>query len=393
MPEPVPAPVPIPVKVVDPLPLEDLQVPQGVRIPKKLYEFFVAMTKSGASDLHLKIGNVPYARLNENLRKSTLPVITREEMQEMVDRLLNQEQLEEFKKIGSFDLAFQIPHGDRFRINIFRQRGNVSLVARRVTCKIPNFEQLHLPDSVNKITEFHQGLVLVVGPTGCGKTTTIASILNYINHTRACHIVTIEDPIEYVYDDDNALVNQREVGIDVPTFHEGIRSILREDPDIVLIGEMRDATTVEAAIQTAETGHLVFGTLHASSVPQAISRILDLFPKESRQLILQAMAYTMQAILCQRLLPCVKEDVPRVPACEVLFNNAVVRDKLEKGLDNELGDVIKSNQDDGMQTLTQSLYHLIKNNMIDPKDAYPIAPSAVELKMMLKGIVQSGAKR
>lgn len=392
-PKPVPVAIPLAYDKSDPLPTDNVEVPAGVTIPEKLYRFFKAMTLKNASDLHLKVGNVPHVRFESGLQKSRHPVTTEKEMEEILKSLLSDRQYAKFIEEGEFDIAYQIPGGDRYRINVYRQRGLISLAARRVTCKIPNFEQLHLPSTMANICEHAQGLVLIVGPTGSGKSTTIAAILEHINKTRPCHIVTIEDPIEFVYQDKLSLINQREVGIDVVDFHQGIRAMLREDPDVVLVGEMRDQETFSAAIQAAETGHLVFGTLHASSAPQAISRIVDLFPPESRPLLLQSMAYNLKAVVCQRLLPCIKKEIDRVPAVEILLTNAVVREKLEKGKDNELGDVMKSGAVDGMLTFTQSLYDLIIKEMIDPKDAYAVAPSAVELKMLLKGISQDGALR
>jgi len=378
------------VKQPEPLPTDGIEVPADVKIPAGLYKFFRAMTLVNASDLHLKVGTVPHVRFESGLRKCGHPATTEAEMTEIVKSLLNERQYAVFQETGGFDVAYQIVGGDRYRINIYRQRGLISLAVRRVTCNIPDFKQLHLPESLHDVCTYSQGLVLVVGPTGSGKSTTIAAILEHINQTRPCHIVTIEDPIEFVYQDKLSLVNQREVGIDVADFHQGIRSMLREDPDVVLVGEMRDQETFSAAMQAAETGHLVFGTLHAGSAPQAISRIVDLFSPESRPLLLQSMAYNLKAVICQRLLPCVRKDIDRVPAVEILLNNPVVREKLEKGKENELGDVMKSNAVDGMLTFTQSLYDLIQNDMIDPRDAYAVAPSAVELKMMLKGINQSG---
>jgi twitching motility protein PilT len=356
------------------------------RKPPKIQRFFDAMQKLGASDLHLKADAVPHFRTDSILRRSNQEPQSNEQIVEMAMELLTDKQQAYFLEHGSIDIAYEIPGSDRFRINIFRQRGDVSLAARRVTRDIPNFEDLHLPEAVGKIASQHQGLVLLSGPTGSGKSTTIAAMLEHINATRPCHVVTIEDPIEYLYEDKKALINQREIGIDVESFEAGLKYLMREDPDVVLIGEMRDRETFEAALQASETGHLVFGTVHASSAPQTVERLLTLFPTEARELIRQSLAFNLRAILCQRLLPSIAEGVGRVPAVEILMSNPSVRSLLEDGRDAEMMDVIRSNERDGMQTFTTSLLNLIESEFIDPKIAYEVAPNVDELKMRLKGI-------
>jgi len=229
-------------------------------------------------------------------------------------------------------------------------------------------------------------MVLVVGPTGCGKTTTIAAMIDYINRTRSCHIVTIEDPIEYLFRDKKAIVSQREVGLDVPDFDEALRYLMREDPDVVFVGEMRDATTVTAAMRAAETGHLVFGTMHSTNAPQAIQRLLDLFPQAERDLIRQTISLAIKAIISQVLLPSIKEGVDRIPAMEVLLASPSVKKLISDGRENDLPSVIRASERDGMQDLTSNLCKLIENGYVDPKDAYKYAPNEEELKMALKGI-------
>ncbi len=352
----------------------------------KIERFFLAMQKLDASDLHLKADCVPHFRTQSSLRKSNQPSLSGDEILEMSLELMTDKQRAYFLEHGNIDLAHDLEGSDRFRINIFRQRGEVSLAARRVTRDIPKFDELHLPESIAEIAKEHQGLVLLSGPTGSGKSTTIASLLEIINRTRPCHIVTIEDPIEYLYEDKKALVNQREIGIDVESFDAALKYLMREDPDVVLIGEMRDRETFEAALQASETGHLVFGTVHASSAPQTIERVLALFPERSRNLIRQSLAFNLRAIVCQRLLPSIVEDIPRIPAVEVLLTNPSVRQLLEDGRDHELVDVIRSNERNGMQTFTSSLLKLIENEYIDPKVGYDNAPNAEELKMRMKGI-------
>ena len=352
----------------------------------ELNRFFRAAIKTRASDLHLKVGQPPKLRLYGQLKNTTGEVMTKERIEQLVFEILSEAQKEFFLKNGTLDFAHEISNEDRFRINIFRQRGAVSLVARRVNSDIPPFDTLHLPSAVEKIAESNQGLILVVGPTGCGKTTTIASMIDHVNHTRTCHIITIEDPIEYIFRDDKAIVSQREIGIDVQDFEDALTTLMRQDPDVVFVGEMRDDKTVTAGMRAAETGHLVFGTMHSTNASQAVQRLLDLFPPGERGLARQTLSLTIKAIISQVLLPCVKEGVDRIPAVEILIANATVKKLISEEREADLPSVIRSCQAEGMQDITENLCELVKNGSIDPKDAYRCAPNAEELKMALKGI-------
>jgi twitching motility protein PilT len=358
---------------------------------ERLNKLLSVMESHQATDLHLKVGQPPMFRVETVLRAIKADPLTGDDMQQIIAGMMTEEREESLRTLGNIDLSHSLTGSDRFRINIFRQCGSVSLSARRVTKEIPTCKDLHLPDSVLPLIQADQGLILLSGPTGSGKSTTIAAMINEINRTRRCHIITLEDPIEYLYEDDQALVNQREIGIDVPDFATALRSMLREDPDVVLIGEMRDPETFEAALQAAETGHLVFGTIHASSAPQTIGRILDLFSESARNSILQTLSISLRAIVCQKLLPCIQDDISRVPAVEVMPNTPVVRKLIEEGRYNELSDVIRSHEGDDMQSFSESLYQLIENEMIEPKVAYQVAPNPEELKMRLKGITQSAS--
>jgi len=355
----------------------------------KLERFFEAMVKADASDLHFKAGTPPHMRRNAILVKTSEPELDGDEILEMAYEIMTDKQRAYFEQHGTIDLAHELEGSDRFRLNIFRQRGDVSIAVRRVTRRIPEFEELHLPPVVGKIAERQQGLVLLAGPSGCGKSTTIASMLEHINRTRPCHIVTIEDPIEYIYEDKKALVSQRAVGIDVESFDTAMKYLMREDPDVVLSGGRRDHETFQAALRASETGHLVFGTVHASSAGQTITRILDLFPKDSRDFIRQSLAYNLQAIICQKLLPSVADDIERIPAVEILITNPSVRQLIEEERESELIDVIRSHERDGMLSFAKSLLELVQKDYVDPKVAYSIAPNPDELRMMLKGISSS----
>jgi twitching motility protein PilT len=260
------------------------------------------------------------------------------------------------------------------------------MAARRVESTVPSFEQIHLPKTLEKIADRAQGLVLVVGPSGSGKTTTIASMIDFINQSHSCHIVTIEDPIEYIFKDKKAIVSQREIGIDVKDFTEALTCLMRQDPDVVFVGEMRDAATVTAGMRAAETGHLVFGTLHSANASQAVGRLLDLFPQDERDMVRRALSLTIKAIISQLLLPCIKEGIDRMPVLEIMLANPQVRKLIAEGRESDLPGVIKDCQEEGMLDITDNLCKLVLDGFVDPREAYKYAPNAEELKMALKGI-------
>ena len=307
----------------------------------QLNKYFKVAIKTLASDIHLKVGQPPKLRLRGELKNTTGENMTAAQIEELVFEVLSPAQKRAFLDSGTLDFAHEIGHEHRFRVNVFRQRGVISLVARRVIAKVPSFESLHLPPILEQIAEAHQGLVLVVGATGSGKTTTIASMLDHIARTRACHIMTVEDPIEYLYSDSKAIVSQREIGIDVPNYEEALTYMMRQDPDVVFVGEMRDARTVTAGMRASETGHLVMGTMHSTNASQAVHRLLDLFPQEERGLVRQALALAVKAIISQALLPSIREGVGRVPAMEVMLANPSVRKLIADGREADLPQVIR----------------------------------------------------
>jgi len=352
----------------------------------ELNKYFRAATKTRASDLHLKVGQPPKLRIFGELKNTTGEIMTAKKIEELIFEILSPAQKAFFLEHGTLDFAHEVDREHRFRTNLFRQRGMISLAARRVNSAIPGFKELHLPSVLEKICASRQGLILVVGPTGCGKTTTIASMINYINCTRSCHIVTVEDPIEYLFKDEKAIVSQREIGIDTKNFEEALTYLMREDPDVVFVGEMRDARTVIAGMRAAETGHLVFGTLHSANAAQAVHRLLDLFPQTERDLVRQTLGLSIRAILSQVLLPCLLDDVDRIPAVEILIVNAAARKLISDSREADLPNVIRSSQHEGMQDITYNLCELVKEGFIEPKEAYKLAPNTEELKMALKGI-------
>jgi twitching motility protein PilT len=352
----------------------------------EINRYFRAAIKTLASDLHLKVGQPPKLRLYGSLKSTTGPAMTGEKVEELIFGILSPAHKKHFLEHGTLDFAHEVDGGHRFRVNIFRQRGMISLAARRVNTTIPPFEDLHLPPILEKISQSTQGLVLVVGPTGCGKTTTIASMIDHINRTRSCHIITVEDPIEYLFHDAKAIVSQREIGLDVLDFSEALTYLMRQDPDVVFVGEMRNAETVTAGMRAAETGHLVFGTMHSANAAQSVHRLLDLFPQSERDLVRQTLALALRAVISQVLIPCLKEGIDRIPAVEVLIANAAARKLIAEEREADLPSVIRASQQEGMQDITYNLCELVKNGSIDPKEAYKYAPNTEELKMALKGI-------
>jgi twitching motility protein PilT len=345
-----------------------------------------AAVKAGASDVHIKVGQPPKMRIRTKLKDTSGDNLTAKEIEKLVYEILTEEQKEFFIKQGTLDFVHEVSELDRFRVNIFRQRGMVSLAARHITSEIPPFESLHLPPVVQKIAEHNEGLVLVTGPAGCGKSTTIASMIDHINKTRACHIITIEDPIEFLHKDRKAIVSQREIGIDVPDYDEALRSLTRQDPDVVLIGEIRDNDTMTASMRAAETGHLVFGTLHAANASQTIQRVLDLYPQEERDLIRQTFALTVRAVISQNLMPGLRKEALRIPAVEIMVATPIVKRLISEEREGDLPSAIRGGSGEGMQDFTESLRLLVEEEWIELKVALQFAPKAEELKMALKGI-------
>ena len=356
-------------------------------------KLFRNVMKYKGSDLHLKVGVAPSMRLAGVLRQMQHPPLSGADMERLLYPLLTPRQRGILDEEGGVDFAHIIFDGDnetRFRVNLFKQRGRLSLVARRVNNQIPNFADLHLPPVLAEITQYDQGIIILAGVTGSGKSTTIASMLQYMNERERLHIVTIEDPIEYTFKDDKSIVNQREVGIDVIDWDVALKHAVRQDPDVILVGEMRDRETFSAAMHAAETGHLVFGTIHAGTAPSTIGRLLDLFPRDMHSTLRQSLEFNLKAIIAQKLVPTTKEwaakGLTRVPTNEIMRSNPTVRKLLLNEEDNKLGDAIRIGKEEGMMDFTESLRQLVVNEMIERATAFEIAPSPEALKMALKGI-------
>lgn len=322
-----------------------------------------------ASDIHLTVDSPPVLRLNGQL----VPLeqsdkITSADMELFARGLMNEEQKAYFVEHGELDFSYSLTGIGRYRLNAFRQRGSVGMVIRLIPTQIPTPDKLGLPPVTLELARLHKGLVLVTGPTGSGKSTTLASLIDYINRTRSSHIVTVEDPIEYLHRHGRSLVNQREVGTDTGSFANALRAVLRQDPDVILVGEMRDLETISTAITAAETGHLVFSTLHTNDATQAIDRIIDVFPPHQQQQIRVQLAAVLQGVLAQQLLPTADQQ-GRVAAIEVLIANTAVRNLIREGKTHQIPTVLQTGGKLGMQTMDKALADLVRQGLVTPEAA------------------------
>lgn len=343
--------------------------------------------KHEASDLHLKVGYPPYVRIGGRLRRLELPPIADTTVvNEMIRPLVPSARWNEFEAHGSLDFSASLESGDRFRINIFRSMGELHVAVRRVQARILDFDDLNLPEIYRKlISETTEGLVLVCGVTGSGKSSTLAAMVEHINQHRDLHIITIEDPIEFNFVGKKSIISQREIGLDAPSFADALRVVVRQDPDAILIGEMRDRETMLAAIQAAETGHLVMGSLHCADVQLSFSRILEFFDRTEHAFIRSSLANSLKAIMCQRLLPAIEEG-RRFPATEVLLANSIVKDKILHEEDEDLPAILHQCHEEGMREYTHSLRELVEDDKVLREVAMDSAPSREALTSALKGI-------
>jgi twitching motility protein PilT len=369
------------------IPIQDDKPSAHQQREPEVNKLFRMVMKHQGSDLHLKVGQPPMMRLRGSVRRMDMRPLTQDDMERLLLQHLTERQRRILEEEGGVDFSYVIGQDEcRFRVSLFRQRGRLSLVARRVNNVIPTFEKLGLPPSIEKLCHYDQGLIILAGVTGSGKSTTIASMLDYINEREPLHILTVEDPIEFTFTDKKAYINQREIGIDTRDWHKALKDAVRQDPDIILVGELRDRDTFEAGIHAAETGHLVFGTIHASTAPSTIGRILDLFPADMHPAIRQALAFNLKAVVAQKLLPSIKPGIQRVPTNEIMIVNPIVRELISRGEDKKLGDVIRACENEGMMDFTMSLLQLVNGGSIDKPTALEVATNPDQLKMAFKGI-------
>jgi len=357
-----------------------------------------AMGRLDASDLHIKVGITPTCRIGGVLHPIEADPVSEEEADHLLDPLLSEVQKKKFDESGDLDFAWHIEGsdgggGDRFRINMLRSGNHTHAAIRRVKAEIPSYADLRLPPVYSQIVQKERdGLVLIVGVTGSGKSSTLAAMVDEVNATRPVNIITIEDPVEYRFSPKQAIISQREIGIDVLNFHEALRRVVRQDPDVIFIGEMRDQETVLAAIQAAETGHLVFGTLHTADTMGAFGRILEFFPQEERSFIRNSLSATLKAICAQRLVPANPEldalegGSKVVPAVEVLLTSPMVRELIRDERDSDLPSVVASSGSEGMISFTQHLAELVDKEWISSQVAQDYAPNRDMLNSILKGV-------
>ncbi|MCZ6653651.1 MAG: PilT/PilU family type 4a pilus ATPase [Planctomycetota bacterium] len=356
-----------------------------------MFQLLRGMEQYDSSDLHLKVGFAPYYRVNGRLRRIGTGLLSSSEFLEaMLEPLVPRARRHEYEERGDLDFSYHDKDGSRYRVNVFRASGEMHSAIRRVKSQIPSFLDLQLPPIYAELIDrTHDGLILVSGVTGCGKSSTLAAMLEHINQTRQRHIITIEDPIEFVFKPAKSIVSQREIGLDIATYAEALRFVVRQDPDVIFIGEMRDRETVLAALQAAETGHLVLGSLHTTDTMQAFSRILEFFPQEMHEFIRSTLANSLTAIMCQRLLPTIDKKIGRAPATEVLLNNAPVREKIRHGEEEDLPTIVASSIGEGMRNFTYSLADMIESELIYYDTAMEYAPNRDALQAAVKGIKMS----
>ncbi len=345
--------------------------------------FFEMMHKLGASDLHLSSGSQPIVRLHGELQRIKYKVLEHEELKKMLYEITPEEKIKEFEETGDIDFSYEVPNLARYRANYFMQKNGIAAVFREIPQKILTIDELGLPPILKKLAMLPKGLVLVTGPTGSGKSTTLAAIIDYANKHRKDHILTIEDPIEFVHKPINCLINQREVGRDTKSFQAALRGALREDPDIILVGEMRDLETIELALTAAETGHLVFATLHTISAAKTVDRIIEVFPGNLQAQIRTSLSESLRAVISQTLFKRIDRK-GRVAALEILIATPAVRNLIRENKTFQINSVIETGKKYGMQSLDQAIMDLLQRNIISPEEAYNKCVDKSKFRQFLK---------
>ena len=350
----------------------------------KLTPLLVGTLKHGASDLHLQVGSAPMVRIYGVPRRLEMEPLTKADLEELAQELISQAGRPELPSIGSVDFTLEFSQEARFRVSLFYQRGTLAAVLRTIPLRIPTFQELNLPPVIEEIASAERGLILVTGTTGSGKSTTLAAIIDYINSTRGVKIVTIEDPIEYLHPNKKGMVVQMEVGQDTPSFSEAVRRVLRQDPDVILIGELRDLETMRVAIQAADTGHLVLSTVHTTNAPQTVERIIAMFPQTDHPLLLTQLAANLEAVISQRLARTI-DGKGRLPALELMRGTPVVEKLIREGRIPSLAQALTS-RDLGMCSFDQYLSDLYHAKHITGTEALRLASNSEALSLMLRGI-------
>lgn len=347
--------------------------------------------EGGASDVHLKIGTPVVFRINRQLVQIECPNPTEAWLNNVVEIFVPKHAKPRLETDREVDFSYFVPGVGRFRTNVFQQRGQFCIAMRYVKTRVPSFEELNLLPILKEIAESPRGIVLLAGSTGCGKSTTLAAMVEHINAKFKKHLITLEDPIEYVFEDNLSVIEQREIGLDTLSFGEGLKHILRQDPDIIMIGEMRDGTSFQAAMSAADTGHLVLSTLHTTTAAQSATRILDFFKPDERDQIRRQLATTLRAVVCQRMVNAI--DGRLIPALEIMINTPTVRKLIEENRLDKLPAAIETGVDDGMQNFNQALYTLVKDRRVSETEALAKASNPQALEMNFKGIFLDEARR
>ena len=343
-----------------------------------------------ASDLHISVGQPPVLRLDGHLLRLETKVLEPEDTVALMKSISPERCQQELQEVGGADFGFAFGDMARFRVSIFKQRGNVGMVLRQIPVKLMNFKELGTPPVLAELCKRPRGLILVTGPTGCGKSTTLAALIDMINRARRCNIVTVEDPVEFVHEDNLAIVSQREVGIDTESFYDAMKYVVRESPDVILIGEMRDAETMRVALTAAETGHLVFSTVHTTSAGDTVERIVNIFPPHEKNQICLRLSTTLVGIISQKLVPRA-DGTSRVAAVEVLVNTPTVAKLIEEGRTSQIYSAINEGGYWGMQTMNQALLKYFRAGIISEDDADAYAGNRTELKQMMRRGAQAAA--
>ena len=347
--------------------------------------------EGGASDVHLKIGTQVIFRINRELVAIDSPFPTTDWMNKIVEAITPEHMKKRLIEEREIDFSYFVPNIGRFRTNLFQQRSQWCLAMRFVKTLVPSFEELGLLEQIKKVAESPRGVVLLAGSTGCGKSTTLAAMVEHINNNFKKHIITLEDPVEYAFEDNQSVIEQREIGLDTLSYHHALRNVLRQDPDVIMIGEMRDDISFAASMSAADTGHLVLSTLHTTNASQSITRILDFFKAEEREQIRRQLATALRGVICQRMVATV--DGKLTPALEILLNTPLVRKLLEENRLDKLPIAIETGTDDGMLTFNQSLFNLVKAGRVTEKEALAKASNPQALEMNFKGIFLDEGRR
>src|SRR4051812_19487613 len=355
------------------------------------YKILKAAVDAGASDIHLKVATPIVFRISRQLTPIEAPYPTNEWMENVVNHIIPPHLKASFQSDRESDFSYKVENIGRFRTNVFQQRGELAIVMRAVKHVVPDFHALGLPDVLKTVAEYPRGIVLLSGTTGSGKSTTLGAMIEHINAGFKRHIVTLEDPIEFIFEDNQSRIEQREVGLDTQSFARGLKSALRQDPDIIMIGEMRDSITFAAAMSAADTGHLVLSTLHTTNAAQSVGRILDFFKADEREQIRRQLAATLKAVVCQRMVRTIEGAM--TPACEIMLNTVTVRKMLEENRLDKLGAAIETGHDDGMQDFNRALFQLVQDGKVTKEEALLKAGNPQALEMNFKGIFLSQGSR